>query len=109
MEAFSDGHLVKHTMFVPRELVAEAIPDLASVIAEPLPDSVNLRLLRSWFGHRDLAAGHGRRDGDRQRMAVELLRVAVWRVRGGGGGTQEEEVLLLRVKDFLDRNLTEPG
>lgn len=108
MEAFSDGRLVKRTMFVPRELVAGAIPDLASVIAAPLPDSVNLRLLSSWL---DVAAGQP--DMDRAtaetagRMAVELLRVAVSRARGGCGGSRE--VLLLQVKDFLDRNLADPG
>jgi AraC-like DNA-binding protein len=108
VEAFSDGHLVKRTMFVPRELVAEAIPDLASVIAEPLPDSVNLRLLRSWL---DIATSQPDMDGATAetagRMAVELLRVAVSRVRGGSGGTQE--VLLMQVREFLDRNLADPG
>ncbi len=108
LEAFSDGQLVKRTMFVPRELVVGAIPDLSSVVARPLPNSVNLRLLDSWLGlvtsQPDMDSATAETAG---RIAVELLRAAVSRARGGSGGSHE--VLLLQVKDFLDRNLADPA
>jgi AraC family transcriptional regulator, positive regulator of tynA and feaB len=108
LEAFSEGRLVKRTMFIPRDVAAMAIPRLDSIIAEPLPDSVNLRLLVSWLGVAARQPDMDRATAEAVgRMAVELLRVAVARVRGASGGSQE--VLLLQVKDFLDRNSAVPG
>jgi AraC-like DNA-binding protein len=78
------------------------------VFAEPLPDSVNLRLLDNWLGFATRQPDMDRATAETVgRTAVELLRVAVSRARGGSGGPRE--VLLLQVKDFLDRNLAGPG
>jgi AraC family transcriptional regulator, positive regulator of tynA and feaB len=108
LEAFSEGRLVKRTMFIPRRVAATVIPRLESVIAEPLPDSVSLRLLVSWLGLAARQPDMDRATADTVgRMAVELLQVAVAQARGGSGGPQE--VLVMQVKDFLDRNLAVPN
>ncbi|MFD9667643.1 helix-turn-helix domain-containing protein [Rhodococcus sp. NPDC059968] len=107
VECFSAASLVKSTMFVPRALLAGAVPDLESVFVRTIEDSATLRLLTGWLDvsmrqtilDRDTAHTAGR-------MAVDLLHSALARTRGDVSDSRE--VLLLQIKDFLDRNLGDP-
>jgi AraC-like DNA-binding protein len=101
------GPLVKHTMFVPRELLARALPDLDSVLVRTLPASVNLQLLKGWLNvardQRELDAEAAR---TAERMAVDLLTSAIDLARDDTSGTQA--VLRQRVKAYLNENLGDP-
>jgi AraC-like DNA-binding protein len=98
------GHLVKHTMFVPRDVLARAVPDLDSVLVRTLPASVNLRLLRGWLNvardQRELDAEAAR---TAERMAVDLLAAAIDQARDGTSGTRS--VLRQGVKAYLVEHL----
>lgn len=107
VECFTASRLDKHTMFVPRALLAEAVPDLDAALVRAIPDSADLRLLHAWLQtatrHEDLEPDTAQRAG---RMALDLLNAALARARDGSSGTHA--VLLLQVKAFLDRNLSDP-
>ncbi|RZL74170.1 MAG: AraC family transcriptional regulator [Rhodococcus sp. (in: high G+C Gram-positive bacteria)] len=107
VECFSAATLVKSTMFIPRALLAGAVPDLDSVFVRPIEDSATLRLLTGWLDvsmrQTDLARDAAHTAG---RMAVDLLHSALARTRGDVSDSRE--VLLLQIKDFLDRNLGDP-
>jgi len=108
VECFTDGPLVKHTVFVPRDVLGRVLPDLDSVLARTLPASVNLRLLRGWL---DVARQQGDLDVDAgrtvERMAIDLLTSTVNQAKDGASGTQN--VLLQRVRAYLDENLGDPA
>lgn len=108
VECSTAGGLSKRTLFVPREVLADVVPDVASVTARVLAPSANLRLLGSW-----LTATARQTDLDDPtratagRMALDLLRTALARSTGAPGASQE--VLVLQVKDYVDRHLSDPG
>ncbi len=103
-DCFSAKKLVKRTMFIPRDELASAVPDLDSVLMRVIPDSANLRLLTAWLDvtmrqialDRDAACIAGR-------MAIDLLHSAIARSRGDASDSRE--IILMRVKDFLERHL----
>ncbi len=103
-DCFSAKKLVKRTMFIPRDELASAVPDLDSVLMRVIPDSANLRLLTAWLDvtmreialDRDAACTAGR-------MAIDLLHSAIARSRGDASDSRE--IILMRVKDFLERHL----
>ncbi|MBN9112274.1 MAG: helix-turn-helix transcriptional regulator [Pseudonocardia sp.] len=107
VECFTASRLDKHTMFVPRALVADAVPDLDAALVRAIPDSADLRLLHAWLQtatrHEDLEPDTAQRAG---RMALDLLNASLARARDGSNGTHA--VLLLQVKSFLDANLSDP-
>ena len=106
VECFSAATLVKSTMFIPRASLA-GIPDLDSVFVRTIENSATLRLLTGWL---DVSMRQSALDRDAAhtagRMALELLHSALARTRGGASDSRE--VLLLLIKDFLDRNLGDP-
>jgi hypothetical protein len=107
VDCFSAKTLVKSTMFIPRDALSGAVPDLDSALVRTIPDSANLRLLTAWV---DVAMRQTALDRDAARtagwMAIDLLRSAIARSRGDASDSRE--IILLRVKDFLDRNLDDP-
>ncbi|WP_009476373.1 helix-turn-helix domain-containing protein [Rhodococcus sp. JVH1] len=107
VECFSAATLVKSTMFIPRALLAGAVPDLDSVFVRTIENSATLRLLTGWL---DVSMRQTSLDRDAAhtagRMAVDLLHSALARTRGDV--SESREVLLLQIKDFLDRNLGDP-
>ena len=104
VECFSAASLVKSTMFIPRALLAGAVPDFDSVFVRTIENSATLRLLTGWL---DVSMRQTALDRDAAhtagRMAVDLLHSALARTRGDVSDSRE--VLLLQIKDFLDRNL----
>ena len=107
VDCFSAKTLVKSTMFIPRDALSGAVLDLDSALVRTIPDSANLRLLTAWV---DVAMRQTALDRDAARtagwMAIDLLRSAIARSRGDASDSRE--IILLRVKDFLDRNLDDP-
>jgi AraC-like DNA-binding protein len=103
-DCFSAKKLVKRTVFIPRDELASAVPDLDSALMRTIPDSANLRLLTAWL---DVTMQQNALDRDAAntagRMAIDLLHSAIARSRGDASDSRE--VILLRVKDFLERNL----
>ncbi|WP_145692558.1 helix-turn-helix transcriptional regulator [Rhodococcus rhodochrous] len=105
-ECFSAAELVKTTMFIPRALLADAVPHLDSAFGHTIEDSSSLRLLTDWLNvsmrqsaldpHSACTAG---------RMALDLLYSALASSRNETRGSRE--VLLLQIKNFLDRNLAD--
>ena len=84
--------------------VNHVVPDLDSALVRTIPDSANLRLLTAWL---DVAMRQIALDRDAAciagRMAIDLLHSAIARSRGDASDSRE--IILLRVKDFLERNL----
>lgn len=107
VECFTAKGLVKHTMFVPRSVLAEALPDLDTALIRTIPDSVRLRLLSSWLQTTMSQPDLGDATAMAERMAVDLLRSAL--AHDTGRAADPHEVLLLQVKTFLDAHLGDPS
>ena len=107
VDCATGGHLVKHTMFVPREALVREVPDLDAIFVRTLPASDTLQLLRGWL---NVARGQAVLDPEAartaERMAVDLLVAAIDQARDGSRGTQA--VLRAQVKAFLDEHLDDP-
>ena len=101
VECFSADTLVKDTMFVPRDALAAVVPDLDSAFVRTIDDSSTLRLLTSWLDVARQSALDPDTARTAGRMALDLLYSAIARCRGDAADSRE--VMLLRVKDFLDR------
>ncbi|TDL33381.1 helix-turn-helix domain-containing protein [Arthrobacter nitrophenolicus] len=103
-ECYSEGPLVKTTLFMPRQFCLEALPRLDSLVARPLPSNPSLRLLFDWLRtstnspdlDEDAAALAGR-------IAVDLLASAI--------GASSDIVLdtksirLMEIKAFIETRL----
>ncbi|MGJ9403547.1 helix-turn-helix domain-containing protein [Arthrobacter sp. KK5.5] len=103
-ECFSNGTLVKTTLFLPRDLCRDAVPQLETLVARPLPPSPSLRLLFDWL--RTLKTMKGL-DGDAAatagRVAIDLLSSAIGASPGLTLDTRA--IRLMEVKAFIDANL----
>jgi AraC-like DNA-binding protein len=100
-ECFSGPHLVKSTLFLPREVCRNALPRLDAVLARGVPDSPSLRLLFAWLQttaavpalDEDTAAKAGR-------IAVDLLASALGAIPDLVLDTTS--VRLMEIKGFID-------
>lgn len=103
-ECFTEGRLVKTTLFMPRQLCLEALPRLDSIVARPLAASPSLRLLFDWLQTStrspelddDAAAIAGR-------IAIDLLASAI----GASSNIvlDTKTIRLMEVKAFIESKL----
>lgn len=103
-ECFSDGALVKTTLFMPRQLCLEALPRLESLVGRPMAATPSLRLLFDWL-HTSTRA----RDLDEDaaaiagRIAVDLLASAI----GASSNIvlDTKAIRLMEIKAFVEARL----
>jgi AraC-like DNA-binding protein len=108
VECHTPNVLVKHTLFVPRALLRDSLPDLDGVLVRTISASSSLRLLTSWLRtsmHEpvldpDIAHTAGR-------VAVDLLRSVVGRA-AGEPVDDTRAVRLIRARSYVDHNLADP-
>ncbi|MDR6417627.1 helix-turn-helix domain-containing protein [Pseudarthrobacter sulfonivorans] len=103
-ECFSEGPLVKTTLFLPRQLCLEALPRLDLLVARPLPTNPSLRLLFDWLHtsmktpdlDEDAAAMAGR-------IAIDLLSSAI----GASSNIvlDSRTIRLMEIKAFIESRL----
>lgn len=103
-ECFSEGPLVKTTLFMPRQLCIEALPRLDSLVARPLATNPSLRLLFNWLRtsmtspdlDEDAAATAGR-------IAIDLLASAI----GASSNLvlDTKAIRLMEIKAFIESRL----
>ena len=103
-ECFSEGPLVKTTLFMPRQLCIEVLPRLDSLVARPLATTPSLRLLFDWLHtsmkspdlDEDAAATAGR-------IAIDLLASAI----GASSNIvlDTKTIRLMEVKAFIEFRL----
>lgn len=103
-ECFSEGPLVKTTLFIPRQLCLEALPRLDSLVARPLAATPSLRLLFSWLHTStrslDLDEDAGAISG---RIAIDLLASAI----GASSNIvlDTKTIRLMEIKAFIESRL----
>ncbi|WP_457949807.1 helix-turn-helix domain-containing protein [Pseudarthrobacter sp. alpha12b] len=103
-ECFSEGPLLKTTLFMPRQLCLEALPRLESLVGRPLNSTPSLRLLFDWL-HTSTRAVDLDEDSAAMagRIAVDLLASAI------GASTNivldTKAIRLMEVKAFVESRL----
>jgi AraC family transcriptional activator of tynA and feaB len=107
VECGTPRELVKHTLFMPRELMRDLVPNVETSVARQVPASTSLRLLTSWLQssmrETDLDAVGTRAA---ERVTIDLVRSALGALHDGPRDTRT--VRLLQVKDFIERHLADP-